>query len=79
MSYDQENREVREAQYVSACAVFWGVVLLVVGVSALLPYHISHYVWPAVAIAAGAWLLSGPFFWYWEQPSSPYQQPTDRI
>lgn len=79
MSYNQENAETREVRFVSACSVFWGVVLLVVGVAALLPYHISHYVWPAVAIAGGAWLLFGPAYWYWEQPTSPYQEPADRF
>ncbi len=53
-------------------------MLLVVGVSALLPY-LSHYVWPALAIAGGAWLLLGPPYWYWEQPSSPYQEPAERL
>ena len=79
MRYDQENSEITEVRFVSACSVFWGLVLLVVGVSALLPYHVSHYVWPALAIAGGAWLLSGPFFWNWDRPSSRYQEPADRI
>ena len=79
MSHSQEDREIREVRFVSACSVFWGVVLLAVGVSALLPYHLSQYVWPAVAIAGGVWFLFGPAYWYWEQPRSPYREPADRI
>ena len=79
MRYDQENSEITEVRFVSACSVFWGVVLLVIGVSALLPYHVSHYVWPALAIAGGAWLLSRPLYWNSDDPSSPNQEPADRI
>ncbi len=79
MSYSQEDREIREVRFVSACWVFWGVVLLAVGVSALLPYHLSQYVWPAVAIGAGVWLIFGQWDWYREQPHSHDQEPADRI
>ena len=78
MSYPGRE-QIREVRFVSACSVFWGVVLLAIGVSALLPYHISHYVWPAVAIAGGAWLLFGPFYSYRGRPRRHYQEPADRI
>ena len=73
MSYPERQR-VREVRFVSMCGspVFWGIVLLTVGVFGLLP-HVSRYVWPIIAIAAGAWLLFGPFVWYREQPPSLFE------
>ena len=61
MSYP-ERETIGEVWYVSCCGspVFWGVVLVLIGVAALLPYDLSRYVWPAVAIVAGVWLLFGP-------------------
>ncbi len=59
--------------------VFWGVVLLAIGFFGILPNDLTRYAWPAVAIAAGAWLLLGPLGWYQERPSSPYDEPADRL
>jgi hypothetical protein len=43
MSYSQEDGEIREVRFVSACSVFWGVVLLARAASAgplpLSPLH----------------------------------------
>ncbi len=61
MSYPQPQPTISEVRHVSCCSpVFWGVVLVLVGVAALLPYDLSRYVWPAVAIVTGLWLLFGP-------------------
>ncbi|MCH7901220.1 MAG: hypothetical protein IH818_09925 [Acidobacteria bacterium] len=64
MSYP-ESQTIKEVRYVSCCgsAGFWGVLLVLIGVAALLPYDLSRYVWPTVAIAAGVWLLFGPLDW----------------
>ncbi len=78
MSYP-DRQEIREVRFVSMRAVFWGVVLIAIGVAALLPDSLSRYVWPAVAIGAGAWLLFGQWDWYREQPRRQYQEPADRI
>jgi dolichol kinase len=59
------------------CAVFWGVVLVLIGAAALLPHDLSRYVWPIVDIGAGAWLLFGPLYWYWERPYDRYDEPAD--
>ncbi len=78
MSYPG-RQQIKEVRFFSMRGVFWGVVLIAIGVSALLPDSLSRYVWPAVAIGAGAWLLFGQWDWYREQPHSHYQEPADRI
>lgn len=62
---DQDRDRIEEIYFVSMCSspVFWGVVLLVIGVAWLMPGPVSHYVWPALAIAGGVALLFGPHYW----------------
>ncbi len=81
MSYPEgpQNKEIRESPSLCVCGVFWGVVLIAIGVFALLPGSPSRYVWPAVAIGAGAWLLFGQWDWYRKRPRNPYQEPANRI
>ena len=80
MSYP-ERQTITEVGYVGMwCSpVFWGLVLVVTGVVALLPDDFSRYGWPVVAIAAGLWLLFGPLYWSRERPLSRYAEPADRF
>ena len=80
MSY-QEHETVREVRYVGTCGspLFWGVVLVAVGIAGLLPYHLSRYVWPAVAVVAGLWLLFGPLDWRWGYRRGPFDDRYDRM
>ena len=80
MSYP-EPQTIREVRYVATCCspVFWGVVLVLIGVVALLPYDLSRYAWPIVAIVAGLWLLFGPLDWRWERPYGRFEDPSDRM
>ena len=78
MSYP-ERQTIREIRYVSCCGspVLWGVVLVLIGVAALLPYDISRYTWPIVAIVAGVWLLFGPLDW--RRPYRRFDDSSDRM
>ncbi len=80
MSYP-EREGIREVRFVNMwCAPgFWGLVLLAVGIVGLLPEDLSRYVWPTVAIAAGAWLLFGPFAGYRERPRRQYEDAVERF
>ncbi len=80
MSYP-EQQTIREVRYVSCygSAVFWGVVLVLIGVTALLPYDLSRYVWPAVAIVAGIWLLFGPLDRRRNRGYGPFDDPSNRM
>ena len=80
MSYPQQQPTTREVRYVSCCSpVFWGVVLVLIGVAALLPYDLSRYVWPAVAIVTGLWLLFGPLDWRRERLYRRYEDPSNPV
>ncbi len=79
MSYP-EQQTIREVRYVSSCSpVFWGVVLVLIGVVALLPYELSRYAWPAVAIVTGLWLLFGPLDWRRERLYRRYEDPSNPV
>jgi len=74
-----ERQTIREVRYVSCCGspAFWGVVLVLIGVVALLPDDLSRYAWSAVAIVAGVWLLIGPFDR--QRPYGRFDDPSDRM
>ena len=76
-----ERETIREVRYVSACgsAVFWGLVLVLIGVVALLPHHLSRYAWPAVAIVGGLWLLLSPLYWRRDRVYRRFEYPFDRM
>ena len=79
MSYP-ERQTIREVRYVNCCSpVLWGVVLVLIGVVALLPYDLSRYAWPIVAIVAGVWLLFGPLDWPRERRYGRSEDPSDRM
>ncbi len=69
-----------KVRYVSCCSpVFWGVVLVLIGFAALLPDDLSRYVWPAVAIVTGLWLLFGPLDWRRERLNRRFDDPSNRM
>lgn len=75
-----ERETIREVRYVSCCSpVFWGVVLVLIGVVGLLPNDLSRYAWPTVALVAGLWLLFGPLDWRRERPYPRHEDPYDRM
>ena len=80
MSYPQQQPTIREVRHVSSCSpVFWGVVLVLVGVVALLPDDFSRYAWPAVAIVTGLWLLFGPLDRRRERLNRRFDDPSNRM
>ena len=80
MSYPQQQPTTSEVRYVSRCSpVFWGVVLVLIGIAALLPYDLSRYVWPAVAFVTGLWLLFGPLDRRREGLNRRFDDPSNRM
>lgn len=76
MRYPQQQQTIREVRYVrSRSPIFWGAVLVLVGVVALLPDDLSRYAWPAVAIVSGLWLLFGPL----DRRREGFEDPSNRI